>query len=402
MRPAVVQAIFSAPRPAARIMLPKPLLRVIIIPVIQHRPVITRKNHNRILQQPQALQARNRLTHTPIRLHDSIPARPQVRTSDETGMRRPRHMRLMQPIIKEKRLLSTLLLQPRLHLGHKIIRHILVHPPGLLPAFHKPDPRNPVHNRVIMPVVPHHFQHLRVAQRRRLALKILLIIHINRIIGLQALHNPVPNINRRHAIVRRGNQASIIEPHGIRARHNLLIPINIPVAHSEVPFPDRSGIVARRLHHLRQRRDVRRNQQGSVSRQDFRVRVPPRIQPREHRVPARSRRRRSRIPVGKPDPAARQRIDIRRLDQSVPVSADVAHPEIVGHNQKNIRLLRSLLSAPAARCRHRDRRQSHCQFSVNFHHINQLVVPKFSAPSAAFAALAPSAASSSAPAREAV
>ena len=196
-------------------------------------------------------------------------------------------MRLMKPVIQKKRFVSVILYET-FHLIHKITGHILVNPPCILAALHIADSWDSVDDGIIMAVRPLHFQHLRVIESRRLPLKIFLIINKYRVIGFKPHHSAVLHKYCGDPVISCGNDTRIIESDFTGTRTDGVIPVNIAVTHTEMPFPDSTGSISSLLHHLRKSFLVGRNNQRRVAGQNLNI-IAPWIHTCQQRITARGR-----------------------------------------------------------------------------------------------------------------
>ena len=104
----IVHTVFSPAQRTCRAVITAQLNRLIVIPIIQHRTIITGKNHNRIFFQPTALKRIEHLANTPIHLGNRIAARTQTSAPHKSGMGQPRNMGLVERVIQEKRIILVL------------------------------------------------------------------------------------------------------------------------------------------------------------------------------------------------------------------------------------------------------------------------------------------------------
>ena len=300
--------------------------------------------------------------HTPVSLNDSVATRTHCRGTHKAAVRSTRHVRLMESVVEEERL-ALVFAHEILHLVHEIVRHVLVHPTGLFSATHKADTGNAVDDGLVMSVRPLHFQHFRIGQRRRFALKILFIAHFDRVVRVKAHHIAVFHINRRHTVVRGGNQTGVVEAYLSRTRFDSLVPVNVAVAHTQMPFADGSRRVAAFLHHPRQCELRFLNEQRSVARQDFRLLVLPRILSRQQPVAAGGRCGGSGIAVCEAHASVCQTVDVRRTDSSRAIGTHIAETEVVGKNYNHVRFFSGECQPrQAAEGRHAPKDFFHCHF----------------------------------------
>ena len=98
----IVHTVFSPAQRTCWPVIATQLNRLVVITIIQHRTIITGKNHNRIFFQTTPIKRIEHLAHTPIHLGNRIAARTQSSTAHKSGMRQPRNMGLVERVIQEK------------------------------------------------------------------------------------------------------------------------------------------------------------------------------------------------------------------------------------------------------------------------------------------------------------
>ena len=157
-----------------------------------------------------------------------------------------------------------------------------------MPSLHISYSRNPIHDGSLMPVQPWHSHKFGIGQRRRFSFKILFIIYKKRVGGVKALDHTVFYIYGRYPVNRGRNQVCVVKAYGVSGRNDFLVPVQLAISHSEMPFAYCSRGISLLLHHFRECRHRWVYQQGSISCKDFCVGIPPRIHSCEHCKTARS------------------------------------------------------------------------------------------------------------------
>ena len=281
-------------------------------------------------------------TDTPVRLNDSVTTRPHGCFAYKTLVGSTGYMRFVQAVVQEEG--SILVFGYKiLHLIYKIVGHVLVFPTGFLTAFHITDTGYSVYYGVIVSVCPLHLQHLRVRDGSRFSFKILLVTYFDGISRIESHDIAVFHVNGRHTVIGCRNQARVIETDFPGTRFDGFIPVDISVAHTQMPFSDSSGHITTLLHHLRQSELMLIDDKRSIAGQDFCILIFPRIHSGHQGITTGSRRRRSGISVREADSSMSQTVDIRGMNGSRSISADIAKSQIIGKNHNHIRFFFYLL-----------------------------------------------------------
>ena len=186
----------------------------------------------------------------------------------------------MQSVIEEERLALRHSVDISFHFGEYVGSHCLFVPDGTLAAFHESYARNAVNHCVLMPVTPVHFHQFGVVYAGGFALERVLIIYINGVVGVEVCHASVLDIHRRHAIDSGGDEVGVVEANGVACRCYLSVPVNLALAHTQVPFAYGGGGVAGVLEHLADSKLVGVDEQRSITRQNLGIVVTPRIHTR--------------------------------------------------------------------------------------------------------------------------
>ena len=337
MRTTVKQTIFTSAQTSCRKMIACQFGSTVFVTVIQNRPVIAGEDNQCLFQQAFFLQVGKQFADTPVCLNDGIATRPHRCFAHKALVGSTRYVRFVQAIIQEER--SIFVFSHKvLYLIYKIVGHILVFPTGFLSAFHISDTGNSVYYRVIVSVCPLHFQHLRMRDGSRFALKIMLVTHFDGIGRIESYYIAVFHVNRRDTVVGCCNQARVVETDFFGTRFDGFVPVDIAVSHPQMPLSDSSGHITALLHHLRQGKLIFINDKRSISRQDFCIFIFPRIHSGHQSVTAGSGSCRSGISVRETNSAMSQTVDIRSMNRSRAVSADITKSQIIGKNHNHIRL----------------------------------------------------------------
>ena len=85
-------------------MRPQFLRGLVLVAVINDRPVVAGEQNQRVIGQVVLVQRLQNLAHTPIQFRDGIPARPHRRLADEALVRDARHVDIVGGEIQEERL----------------------------------------------------------------------------------------------------------------------------------------------------------------------------------------------------------------------------------------------------------------------------------------------------------
>ena len=229
-----------------------------------------------------------------------------------------------------------MLLHEALGLGEEVVRHFVILPAGRMPALHESDAGDAVDEGVLVAVVPAHRHPLRVRLGRRLAGEVLLVIHLDRVVRIEVLDQSVLDIDGRDTVHRRRDQMGKVETDRIGGRRDRPVPVREPVPHPEVPFADGAGRISGRLEHLRQGGESGIDHQGRIARQDLHS-APEGIHAREEGVAAGRGGRAGRIGVVEHKPGGGERVQVRRRDGPRPIAPDIPYPQVVGHDQEDIR-----------------------------------------------------------------
>lgn len=126
-------------------------------------------------------------------------------------------------------------------------------------------------------MIPHHPYHIQIFLSVRFSRKIVFVTYLDRVVRIQIQHVSVFHIDSRNPVIGGGDEAGIVKAYVIGARADVLVPVQIAVAHSKMPFADRAGLIAVGLHHLRNSWHFRGDDQWSVPGKDLGTRVSPRI-----------------------------------------------------------------------------------------------------------------------------
>ncbi len=113
---------------------------------------------------------------------------------------------------------------------------------------------------------------------------------------------------------------------------------------TQVPLADETRRIAGVLQELRQRAPRRRKADVEARRRRRRIGLDRTLEPhpllvaaRHEPSPRRRTHRRVGVEVGQPDPFAREPVEVRGLDIRRAVAAKIAIPEIVGHDEHDVR-----------------------------------------------------------------
>ncbi len=107
-RPGVEGTVFAAAQRSGGLMPIEQLDRLIFISIIDHRPVVTRKNHERVLRQTEAIQRPENFPNGPVELQNGIAARAQAAAAGKARVRHARDVDVMSGEIQKERLVLVL------------------------------------------------------------------------------------------------------------------------------------------------------------------------------------------------------------------------------------------------------------------------------------------------------
>ena len=310
--------------------------RFVRVAVVEHGTVVARENDNRVFFDAEFFEQIEKFADLRVGFEHGIAARTESGFSDEFCMRRARHMRLMQRIIKEKRA-GTVRRNKRMRFARKNARHFLVNPTRLRAAFHESDARNAVDDGIRVPVIRRrvHFEQFGIVAPRRFAGKIFAIVHANRIVRIEPDNFSVGKIHARHAVICRRHNVGAVEADFFRPGSDGRVPIFFGAAEPEMPFADGGGRIAAVAKHRRNRRFVRGNDERRISGQNIHA-IPPRVNSGEKRVAARRARGGRRVAATKTQSVFRDAVKIRRAQRRT-VSGNVAVAEVVRNEHDDVR-----------------------------------------------------------------
>ena len=309
------------------------------------RPVVSRQNHDRVLQPPRLLQIRQQPPHLRVGVLQKARKRLLQRARE-----RPRLCRHFRPRLHPRiarRQLRALRNHPQLQLPREPLLPHLVPAHVELPAVLLDVLRRRLMRRVRRPRreiqeerLPR-IDRLLIAQKAHRAIDQILrqvvallrpLRRIDVVIVVDQLRVELIRLSAQKAVeaVETALQRPLLERPRLRAR----------LQRRQVPLPHRIGRVVLVPQHFRHRRRMLRNPRAHVwvARIEMRNRPHPHrvvIAPRQQRRPRRRAERRH-VEIREPQPARRQPIDVRRRNRRA-VAAQMREAQIIEQNHRHIR-----------------------------------------------------------------
>ena len=322
----------------------------VLISVVEYGTVVACEYHDSVVVQTFLLQIFHSLAHAPVGFYHHIAACSRGRLALELRCWDAWNVRLVQSVVEEERLALRHSVDVSLHFGEYVGSHGLLVPDGTLAAFHESYAWNAVNHSVLMSVTPVHLHQFGVVHAGGFALERVFIIYGNGVVGVEVGHASVLDIHRRHTIDGGGDEVGVVEPDGVARRCYLSVPVNLALAHAQMPLAYGGGGVAGVLEHLANGELVGADEQRSIAWQNLGIVVTPRIHARHEAVARRCGCGRRGVSVGEAGTVLRQEVDVGCRDGAVAVGTHIAPAQVVGYDYYHV-------GSFCRPCRHRHRRQ---------------------------------------------
>ena len=164
-----------------------------------------------------------------------------------------------------------------------------------------------------------------------------LVADLDRVLGVEPDDGAVLDEDRRHPVAGGGHDEGVSEADLIGRRVDLLVPVHVARAESEVPLADDAGGVAEFGEAGGHRRATGLDDEASVAGQDAGALATPGVFARQERI-ARGRAGRGRAIAGGEACALHgELIEIRGRDGLGAVAAEVAPADVIGVEQHDVR-----------------------------------------------------------------
>ena len=308
----------------------------VLVAVVDRRTVVRSENHEGILRQAQAVERAHHLAHRPVELQNHVPARSHAALARKPGMRHPRDMYVVSTHIEEEGFVPMPGDELRSLQGDRI-GDTFVDPQRRTAARHPADARNAVDDRIVVTVTRTQLQQLGVLGSRRPVAHFVVVVHLDRIVGVQPHDPAVLHEDARNAVHRRGNEVFVIETDIVGPGAYLDVEIRTSRRpQPEVPFPDGSRSITRRVQGIGERIAGRIDDKLGVSGGDLRIGQTPGIHTRQQPEARRRAGRRGGIGVRETLPLRRKTVDIRRRDFRGSIATQIADTQIVGEDKNYI------------------------------------------------------------------
>ena len=312
---------------------------LVLITVVNHRTVVAGENKQSVIGNAQTIQCIHNLTNGPVQLKDYVTTGTETTLSGKTRMRNARHMYILCTHVQEERFIGRRT-DKVLRFFSDDIGNFLVIPQGRLTSRHPSDTRNTVDNGIVMSLTRFQFHQFRILFTRRPVAYFMVIADSNRVGRIQSGHSSVFHKHTRHTVYRSRNNKFIIKSDTLGIRFDEPVKISSSNrSQSQMPFSDRTGMIARFMEHISQCDTCSINNQLRITRSDTCIFLSPRITSGQHTVTRRSTRSRSCIGIGKLYSLSRQFINVRRRNLRSPVTTQITDTQVVRINKNHIRTL---------------------------------------------------------------
>ena len=203
---------------------------------------------------------------------------------------------------------------------------------------HPSDARNAVDDRVVMAVARTQLQQFGILGPRRPVADLVVIIHRDRIGGVQPHDTAVFHENARHAVDRGRDEVFVIETYIAGIGTDLDVEIRAADrTQTQMPFANGARDITGIVHGVGERMALRVDDEFGISRSDLRIGKTPWVHARQQ---AETRWRTGGgggIGIGETLPLSRKTVDMGRSDPRRSVTAQVADTEVVGEDEDDIR-----------------------------------------------------------------
>ena len=277
----LVSAIFATPIMFHRCMTVQQFACLILITVIDDRPVVATENKDGIVRNAQAIERMHDFAYSPIELEDDITTSSQPTLTCKARMRYARHMNVLRTHIKEERLVFVID-NKVLSLIRDNISNIFVYPQSRFTTCHPSDTRNAVDNRIVMSLAGFQFDQFRIFFTCRPVAHFVFIADGNRIVRIKSIHTAVFYKYTRNTIDGSRNDIFIAKPYILCIGFDKAIEISSTFrAKSQMPFTDSCRSISFCLKHVGHGHTSRVDDQLRITRSNACILLTPGIHTRQ-------------------------------------------------------------------------------------------------------------------------
>ena len=249
-----------------------------------------------------------------------------------------RHVILMRGVEEEERLVLIARDEAAGFVGEGVA-HRLVVPERGLATLHPADAADAVDECHIVAVGPIHLELRAFGIGLQVGVARIggLVANFDGILGIEPDDGAVLDEDRRHAVARGGHDEGVSEADLIRRRVDLLIPVHVARAETEVPLTDHARGVAEFGEAGGHRRATRLNDEASIAGQHAGALTTPGVFARQERIARRRAGGGRAVARGEAGALRGKLIEIRGRDDLRAVAAEITPADIIGIEQDDVR-----------------------------------------------------------------
>ena len=242
---------------------------------------------------------------------------------------------------EEKERLGAMGLDPRVSFLDPFVTEVFVAEAGGGSTGVESNARNAVVDGGVVAVRPIHLERFAVRLAGGMVTGGFFVTDPERIFRVEIQHAVVLHVDLRDAVVRGGQEEIVIEAELARTGRDDAVPIGAFAfgTETEVPFADDRGFVAGGFGDVGDRKCVRRDDEVAVGRGHAGAFAPEGIATGEKRVACRRAGGSGAVTAREPQSFSGEAVDVRRLERGSTIGGDVAVPEVIGHDDNDIRFL---------------------------------------------------------------
>ena len=218
-------AVFAAAQTASGRVLAHEFLCLVLIAVVQHRTVVAGQYDDCVFQQSLLLQGAYYLAHAPVELYYGIAAQSHLAGAAESLMWESGHVHVVGGKVHEEGFLVVLFYEVHGMRGDAV-RYVLVFPQGLASALHVTYAPDAVHDGIVVSVRTLQIvEQFWIVLASRLALEVLVVVHIYRSRGVVVCHSAVLYEHARHTVGSGSHDVRVVKPYVGQGRGEGLVPV---------------------------------------------------------------------------------------------------------------------------------------------------------------------------------
>lgn len=224
-------------------MVPEQLHRLILITVVEDRPVVGAQYNQRFFRETEPIQCRENLADAPIEFKNGISSRPLAALASKPFVRSARHMNVMGRKEQEEPLVS-MGFDPPFGSSNPFVGKIFVAETRPLSSGVETDATDSVVDRSIVTNIPIHFEFGTMADPCRMVWSRFVIANPQGIRRIEMAHSTIFDKHLRDTVVGGRQKQTVVEADIQRPWLEIPVPIRLGVTESKMPFSDDCGRIA--------------------------------------------------------------------------------------------------------------------------------------------------------------